>query len=397
MGDAEAETFGNPGRMVLPSLVISRFATMHPGFLTGLLLIDIGESFGMAVGVTGQIRTAASIVGVLSALLISALSLRFKPKSLLVGGLGILVVSTVGCALAPSFSVLLIVYALTGMVGSLVGPMAFTLVAEHFHPEQRTNAISWIITGMSAANLIGAPIIGYISGFTGWRGSFLWFVLPVSLVGLFLAVRFIPSGQRSDPGVQGGGGGVMEGFRGVLKNTSAVSCLAGTALIAAAYMAMVSYAPSYYREQFGLSTAQATFVVIGASVFFILGTRICGRLVSRFGRKPMMLWPAALAALSIFAYLNIPDLGLSLAARFLGSTSSAIVFTAANALTLEQVPRFRGTVMSLSQASFSLGGVLGTGLGGLIVLISGYEAMGFSHGAMMLVAMLLLFFLAKEP
>jgi predicted MFS family arabinose efflux permease len=53
--------------------------------------------------------------------------------------------------------------------------------------------------------------------------------------------------------------------------------------------------------------------------------------------------------------------------------------------------------MSLSQASFSLGGVLGTGIGGLMVLLSGYEAMGVSHGAMMLVAMLILYFLAKEP
>ena len=70
MGDAEADTVGNPGRMVLSSLAISRFATMPPGFLTGLLLLDIGNSFGLAVGVTGQIRTAASIVGVLSALLI---------------------------------------------------------------------------------------------------------------------------------------------------------------------------------------------------------------------------------------------------------------------------------------------------------------------------------------
>ncbi len=124
MGDDEAKTVGTPGRMFLPSLVISRFATMPPGLLTGLLLIDIGASFGQAVGVTGQIRAAASIVGVLSALLISALSLRFRSKSLLVGGLGILIASTVGCALAPSFSVLFTIYSLTGMAGSLVGPMA---------------------------------------------------------------------------------------------------------------------------------------------------------------------------------------------------------------------------------------------------------------------------------
>lgn len=397
MGDAEVKTTRNPGRMVLPSLVISRFATIPPGIVTGLLLIDIGESFGQAVWVTGQVRTAASIVGVLSALLISILSLRFRPKSLLVGGLGLLVVSTVGCVLAPSFSVLLTVYALTGMAGSLVGPMAFTLVAENFHSKQRANALSWIITGMSGANLIGAPIIGYISGFVGWRGSFLWFVLPVTMFGLFLAIRFVPSGQRSDNGKEGDGVSIKESFKGVLTNTSAVSCLTGTALIAAAYQAMVSYAPSYFREQFSLSTAHASILVIGSSIFFILGTRICGRLISRFGRKSMIFWPASLAAIFIFVYLNIPNIWISMAARFLGSTFSAIVFTTANALTLEQVPKYRGTVMSLNQATFSLGGVLGTGLGGLMILLSGYEAMGISHGVMMLVAMLILHFLAKEP
>jgi DHA1 family inner membrane transport protein len=397
MIDADAKTDENPGRIVLLSLVLSRFATVPPNVLTGLLLIDIGNTFGQAVGVTGQIRTAANLVGVASALLISALSLRFKPKSLLIWGLALLVASTAGCALAPSFPVLLAVYALTGMAGAFVGPMALTLVAEHFPSEQRANAVSWIIAGMSAAHLVGAPIIGYISGFVGWRGSFLWFVLPVALIGLFLAVRFVPSGQQSTQGDRGSGTGITEGFRAVFTDTSAVACLIGSALLVAAYMAMVTYSPSLYRERFGLSTAHTSLIVIGFSVFFISGTRICGRLVTRFGRKPILLWPAALASLFIFAYANLPNLWLSVAARFLGSTFSAIVFTAANALTLEQVPRFRGTVMSLSQATFSLGGVLGTGLGGLVILLYGYGAMGLSHGAMMLAAMLVLYFFAKEP
>jgi DHA1 family inner membrane transport protein len=365
--------------------------------LTGLLLIDIGNTFGQAVGVTGQIRTAANLVGVTSALLISALSLRYKPKYLLLWGLALLVASTVGCALAPSFSFLLAVYALTGMAGSFVGPMALTLVAEHFPSEQRANAVSWIIAGMSASHLIGAPIIGYISGIVGWRGAFLWFVLPVALIGLLLAAKFVPSGKRSNMEDRGRGTDLKEGFRAVLTDTSAIACLIGSALLVASYMAMVTYSPSLYRERFGLSTAHTSLIVIGFSVFFISGTRICGRLVTRFGRKRMILWQAALASLFIFAYANLPILWLSVAARFLGSTFSAIVFTAANALTLEQVPRFRGTVMSLSQATFSLGGVLGTGLGGLVILLYSYGAMGLSHGAMMLAAMLVLYFYAKEP
>lgn len=396
MNDSDTETNGNPGRMLLPSLVISRFATMPPGILTSLLLIDIGLTFRQEVWITGQIRTAASIVGVISALLLSALSLRFKPKSLLLGGLYLLTASIIGCILAPNFSILLIVYALTGMAASIVGPMTFTIVAEQFPAKQRPNAISWIIAGMSGAHLIGAPIIGYISVYVGWRGSFLWYVLPVTLFGLFLAIRFIPT-RQTDQVQKGGIANIIEGFKGVLTNVSAVSCLTSTTLIAASYMAMVSYAPSYFREQFSLSTAHASLLVIGSSVFFIFGTRISGRLISGYGRKPMMLWPTALAALSIYTYLNIKNIWVSMAARFLGSTFSAIVFTTANALTLEQVPQFRGTVMSLSQASFSLGGVLGTGLGGIIVLIAGYRGMGISHGTMMIIALLLLHFFAKEP
>lgn len=386
-----------PGPLVLPSLVFSRFATMPPGILTGLLLIDIGASFGLNVGVAGQISSAASIVGVIFSLLIGALSLHFRPKTLLLSGLSILVASVIGCIIAPNFPVLLFTYALNGVVVALVGPMAFTLVAEHFAPDKRANAISWIIAGMSGSYLVGAPIIGHISRFVGWRGTFLWFALPLSILGLLMAQFSIPSSESSNPRFQGTETGLVAGFKIVLTNVSALSCLSGTALIAAAYMAMVSYAPSFYRERFGFTTPQASLTIIGSSIFFITGTRISASLVRRYGRKPITLWFSALAAVSIAIYLSFPNVWISLAARFLGSTFSAIIFTTTNALTLEQLPRLRGTVMSLNQSTFSLGGFLGTGLGGLVLLISGYNTMGLSHAFMMFTAMIVLHLYAEDP
>ena len=77
----------SPGRLTLPSLVMSRFAIQPSALLVGLLLLDIGSTFGLPVGVVGQLRTAASIVGVVSALLMGALSVRYRHKSLLMGGL----------------------------------------------------------------------------------------------------------------------------------------------------------------------------------------------------------------------------------------------------------------------------------------------------------------------
>lgn len=55
-------------RLIIPSLVISRAITVLPTLVTGLLLIDIGETFNTPVGISGQIRAAASALNIIFAL-----------------------------------------------------------------------------------------------------------------------------------------------------------------------------------------------------------------------------------------------------------------------------------------------------------------------------------------
>jgi len=43
--------------MMLASFMVLSFATQPPGFITGLLLMEIGLTFGQQVGTSGQIRT----------------------------------------------------------------------------------------------------------------------------------------------------------------------------------------------------------------------------------------------------------------------------------------------------------------------------------------------------
>jgi len=65
-------------------------------------------------------------------------------------------------------------------------------------------------------------------------------------------------------------------------------------------------------------------------------------------------------------------------------------------LTLEQVPRFRGTVMSISSAATSLGSAIGAAMGGLALLLYDYEFLGIAGGAMALVAAIF-YLLAIDP
>ena len=128
-------------RLVLPSLAIAGASMEPPGILTNLMLIEIGLTFGSTVGVTGQIRTAASTIGILSALAIGVLSVRFKHKILLTVGLMAFALSALGCAIAPSFNAVFFFYSISGLAGALVGPMTTALVGELFPLEERSNAI----------------------------------------------------------------------------------------------------------------------------------------------------------------------------------------------------------------------------------------------------------------
>jgi predicted MFS family arabinose efflux permease len=148
--------------------------------VSSLVLIEMGQTFNLPVGVMGQIQTGSSITAVIVGLLMGALSLRFPHKQLLIMGLGMLSLAALGSGLAPTFLSLLIMYSLTGVMQATVGPMANTLIGTHYPPEERPIALSWTVVGMMVSWIIGAHLVSWITEMSGWRTAFLSYVLPVS-------------------------------------------------------------------------------------------------------------------------------------------------------------------------------------------------------------------------
>ena len=73
------------------------------------------------------------------------------------------------------------------------------------------------------------------------------------------------------------------------------------------------------------------------------------------------------------------------------------MFAASSSLTLEQVPRFRGTMMSLFSAVYSLGSALGAGVGGLVLLLYDYGFVGISLGAIGIASAIVFYLLTIDP
>jgi predicted MFS family arabinose efflux permease len=391
-----AEEKSSPGRLFLPSLAFSYFATSPLGVLISLLLIDIGETFGVSEGVMGQINTLYSIVAVVFALLMGILSLRFKHKSLLLIGLLFIGISALGCLVAPNFILMIVSYSLSGLGWAMVSPMCVTLIGEYFSLEKRASAIGWIIAGGALSFVIGAPIIASITSLGGWRLAIIGFVIPILLASLLLAFISLPSISHSHrPTVNGKT--YLRSFKGVLSGRSAIACLIGDALRSASFIAILIYGASFFRKRFLVPIDFASIWILGAASCYTLGSLVSGRVVNRFGRKTSTVLTAFLAGIFTITYACVLNLWLSLALSLIGSWFFGMVTSAANSLTLEQVPEFRGTMMSIDTAAINLGSALGTALGGLALVFFDYEGLGIVLGVMGVTAAIVFHFLTTDP
>jgi AAHS family 4-hydroxybenzoate transporter-like MFS transporter len=221
-------------------------------------------------------------------------------------------------------------------------------------------------------------------------------VIPILLAGILLAFIGLPSISHScKPTVNGKT--YLRSFKSVLSRRSAIACLIGDALRSGSFVAILIYGASFFRQRFSVSIDFASVWILVAASCYTLGSLVSGPVVNRFGRKTSTVLTAFLAGIFAITYACVFNLWLSLAVSLIDSWFFGMVTSAANSLTLEQVPEFRGTMMSIDTAALNLGSAFGTALGGLALLSFGYEGLGIVLGAMGVVAAVVFYFLTTDP
>jgi predicted MFS family arabinose efflux permease len=379
---------------ILLTLLLAGFSSMISGLLSGLLLIDMGETFNVTVAIAGQMQTFSFIVSIIFALLTSLLSLKYSHKLLLQIGLLAYIFSSVGCFLAPSFATVVLSFSLTGIGYALSTTMVFTLVSDLFSLEKRGEVIGLIIAGMSGSYLIGAFVVPVLQAMGGWRMAFIGYMFPSSLLTLAMATATIPKSTLESN--SGDLVNIKDSFKVVLSNRSAVSSLLGYLLAMVTWQSIMTYNTSFFRETFSITIGKASlFILIGATLY-TLGSIISGKMVNRFGRKPLTVLSIMIAGLVIMTYSYLPGFLASAGFLCLACLLVGIMDTASTSLILEQLPLYAGTMMSLSRVATQIGFSLGSGLGGMFLMLYSYRKMFSILGALGLASALVFHFLTDD-
>ena len=392
----------SPKLILVVALLVAVFAGAIIDIVAPVSLMEIADTFGILPGTASQLGAFNRIASVFTALFLGAFISKFRYKILVLLGVLLVAICALGLYLAPTFQLAQLIYPLNGIGSVLIVVTAQTFIGYSYPISRKAKAIGWVVATGSIANAVGSPIVGYMIGIADWRLVYLLLMLPIAIVSLvFVLIIFpsnLPESQKSiikKP--------FMSGFKQIFSNRSAVACLVGSFLVNASVFGGLVFEVTFYRQIFYASPSFAALIGPTASTSFIaIGAVIGGNTVNRVGRKRQAVITVFTAGLlTLFSYF-IPNFWVRVIFRWIASFFGGLSVAAIANLILEQVPRFRGSVMSLSSAFGGVGAAVGIALGGAVLNLYieptvGFQALGLTMGAIVLIAVFVYIFFAKDP
>jgi EmrB/QacA subfamily drug resistance transporter len=163
--------------------------------IVNVALPSIGRDLHAAV--SGLQWTVDAYTLVLASLLMLSGSTadRLGRRRTFVVGLLTFVAGSFLCSLAPNLTTLVVFRMVQAVGGSMLNPVAMSIITNTFtQPRERAQAIGvWgAVVGVSLA--LGPVIGGLLVTSAGWRSIF-WINIPIGLVAVVLALRYVPESR----------------------------------------------------------------------------------------------------------------------------------------------------------------------------------------------------------
>jgi MFS transporter, YNFM family, putative membrane transport protein len=327
-------------------------------YSTQAILPELGREFSVTPSQTGL--TVSVVIGALAvgAWFWGPLSDRIGRRASLVLSSAVLVVPSVGLALAPSFGVLLALRVAQGLCMPGLLTVGVPYVTEAFTQRIGTRAMGLYVSSLVVGGLVGRVGVALLTTLIGWRGA-LALVAALPLGATLVMRRSLPP----EPAAPSTAGLSLRTLRATLANrTLVVATLTGSAMFFS-FMGIFSYIDfRLERPPFSLSPA-----VIG--LVFLLWAMgavgpLAGRLAGRHGWRAVALAGLLCAAsgLTLSLASSLPVVVLGLALVTLGNFSAV---TAAQLGVAGATDRDRGLASAMYFSSYYLAGALGAYVPGL--------------------------------
>jgi MFS transporter, DHA2 family, multidrug resistance protein len=269
------------GLVLISLILVAAVANLNLA-VANVALPDIGKAFDAGQTALNLVAVGYSLGLAASVLYLGALGDRYGRKLMLILGTALAIPASLLAALAPSIEILFIARLLGGLAAGMAYPTTLALITALWSGPGRTKSIAlWSGLGGAIAAL-GPLLSGALLTEFDW-GSVFVITLPLAVVALYLALRFVPAhvNEATDP---------VDNLGGIL-----------SVLLVAALVLAINFAP--VPNEGAVALGLAAIAVAAAAAFVVRQRRAKAPLYDLAVAGRRIFWVAACAGIIVFGTL----------------------------------------------------------------------------------------------
>ncbi|ASP33399.1 multidrug effflux MFS transporter [Labrenzia sp. VG12] len=328
-------------------------------------LTNMAAEFDVDYAIVGLSLAAYAAVSALLQLVLGPLSDRFGRRPVILGGLVIFLVATLGCILARD-----IWWFLTfRLIQAVIAPtyaVALAVVRDTTSKQDAASKIGYIAMAWAVAPMLGPGFGGLLDETFGWRASF-WFLAAFGVSVLVLCWFDLKETNRSPSDT------ILEQFRTYPELIRSRRFWAYTVCMGfsiGAFFAFLAGAPLAANAAFDLSPGVLGLFMGSITGGFMIGSFLSGRFAGRVRLTTMMLTGRIIACAGLLLGLGLYVTGADHVLALFGpcmlvGLSNGLTLPSANAGVLSVRPKLAGSAAGLAGAFTVMSGAIMSWIAGM--------------------------------
>ena len=298
---------------------------------------------------------------------VGPLSDRYGRRPVLLWGIVLFMIATLGCLIAPTVETFLLARMAQAIIA--VGMVLSRAIVRAMVPqEEAASMMAYVTMGMAVVPMVGPAIGGVLDDAFGWQASF-W--LLIILGAALFALIYSDLGETAQSRPTSFRAQFAE-YPELLSARRFWGYCMSSAFASGAFFAYLGGAPYVGTEVFGMIPAQLGFYFGAPAVGYFLGNWISGLYSVRFGINRMILWGCLLTLAGLLVSLTMDLIGLKTALSFFGfmtfvGLGNGMVLPNATAGMLSVRPHLAGTASGLGGAMMLGGGAALSAFAGVVL------------------------------
>ena len=365
------------------------------------LLPLLAAGFNVDAGYVGRAVTAYSLSAAISTLIFGYLSDRWGRKLFILSGIFLFSAATLCSSLASSTGTFFLTRMMAGIATGAFATCLTSYVADYFHYRERGRAMGILTASYFAAAIIGIPSVVLVAGRWGWRVIYLVntiLALVLALLVWSIVPHILSPSSDSDTPARMDLASVKTVLAKYMKRKDTLAMLLASLLSSGAAVGFITYLGGHLNGELGVPMHQVSLTFLWCGLASLIGAPLSGVLSDWVGKRRLLVLGGVILSSSLAV---IPRLSWSTPLFVaLGLAGMAMAFRMAPLLALltELVStKDRGTVLALRNALSQLGIGAASLASSYFFSAGGYRTVGTFCSLLIVLSILLIILLVKEP